>query len=163
MTAVITGSAFVRTVQSGDRTALERFFGRCSQLTVYRRFFAPLRRFPAGYLDAVLDATPGLHDAAVVRSEEGADIVGLASFAVAPDTSHTGELGVMVADAWQGRGLGEAMTGHLIERANRRGVQRLSASVLPDRAVLLRALARRLEITAVVRKQDAVTGIYRIG
>jgi hypothetical protein len=33
-------------VRPEDRQALDQFFDPCSRLTIYRRFFAPVRRFP---------------------------------------------------------------------------------------------------------------------
>lgn len=163
MTAVITVATTVDAVHPADRAALERFFERCSRQTVYRRFFAPLRRFPAAYLDAVLTATPRVHDAVVARCAGGLEIAGLASLAAVSSAPQTGELGVLVADAWQGRGLGAAMTDRLVERARRRGLQRLSACVLPEQAALLQALERHLEMAAASRESDSLTGVYQIG
>ena len=41
------------------------------------------------------------------------------------------EIGVVVADAWQGRGVGSALVRALLSRAQARGVTSLSMDVLP--------------------------------
>ena len=43
----------------------------------------------------------------------------------------------IVADQWQGRGLGTALTRHLVDAATARGVRRFDAIVLPDNARML--------------------------
>jgi GNAT superfamily N-acetyltransferase len=163
MTAVISPFVNVDLVRGGDRTALERLLAGCSQTTVIRRFFAPLRRFPASYLESVLAGRPAEHDAVVLRYGDGLHVAGLASFVAVPDGRPlAGELGVLVQDGWQGRGLGAAMVRVLLRRAVDRGVEEVAASVLPDRAGLLFALGRRLELLAVAADVDYLTGRYRI-
>jgi RimJ/RimL family protein N-acetyltransferase len=72
------------------------------------------------------------------------------------------ELGVLVVDAWQRQGLGTAMVEALVARGRQRGVQRVSACVLPDRARVLAALARRLQPERIVRTPHCLTGVYRL-
>ncbi|QMU80444.1 GNAT family N-acetyltransferase [Streptacidiphilus sp. PB12-B1b] len=72
------------------------------------------------------------------------------------------ELAVLVADGWQRQGLGTALVEELLVRARRRGVERVSACVLPGRPQLLAALSRRLELVHSSRSQDGLTGVYRL-
>ncbi len=69
---------------------------------------------------------------------------------------------MLVADAWQRRGLGAALVETLVARARDRGVDRLAATVLPTRPGLLRALARRLELEYVTPSADSLTGLYML-
>ena len=162
MTAVIGAEVAVDAVRPEDRQALDQFFNLCSRLTIYRRFFAPVRRFPDTYLDAVLTAPRSVHDSVVARCGDERDIVGLASLAAMPDAPQAGELGVLVADAWQGEGLGRAMVARLIEQARARGVRRLVASALSERATLLGSLSRSLELLGVSEQPDQTTAVYRL-
>jgi GNAT superfamily N-acetyltransferase len=160
MTAVIYG---IDRARPADRAALERLFAACSLTTIQRRFFAPLPRFPAAYLAGALAGPPHRHDAAVVRYGDGLHIAGLASLVALPGAApHAAELGVLVADEWQGRGVGTALVEWLLVRAADRGVEFLTASVLPHRAGLLSALARRIVVLDVRADADCLTGMYRI-
>lgn len=158
----MTPAVKVDTVRPGDRAAVLDLFVACSPETVLRRFFAPLRALPRPYLDGVLAGRPAVHDAVVLRYGDGLHIAGLASLVAAPGDRWSTELGVLVADAWQGRGVGRALVAALVDRAVSRGVGELTASVLPGRAGLLRALGRRLELIEVVGESDYVTGRFRL-
>src|SRR3954452_16846683 len=162
MTPVMTPAVKVDLVRPGDRAALLRLFEACSEATIVGRFFAVLRSFPGAYLDGALAALPKAHDAVVLRYGDGLHVAGLASVVARPDDPRSAELGVLVADGWQGRGLGRSMVETLLSRAARRGVEELAASVLRHRSGLLVALGRRLELTALEPDVDYVTGWYRI-
>ena len=51
------------------------------------------------------------------------------------------EIGVVVADAWQGRGVGSALVGALIRRAQARGVTSLIMDVLAGNRQALALIA----------------------
>lgn len=149
-------------VRPADGPALEALFAACSPDSRYQRFFAPVRELPAAYRDALLAGPPERHDAVLARAADGTP-AGLASLAADPGAGpESAELGVLVADAWQGRGVAAAMVAHLYDRARRRGVQRVRASVLPSRSALLGALARRLEPERHLRETDCLTGVYKL-
>ncbi len=148
-------------VRSGDGAALVALFAACSPETVFQRFFGLPAAFPPSYLAAVLAGRPPVHDAVVVRFGDGLHVAGLASLAAAP-SGEPAELGVLVADAWQHRGLGAALVETLVARARDRGVDRLAATVLPTRPGLLRALGRRLDLEYVTPSADSLTGLYML-
>src|SRR3954465_2913973 len=129
MTAVTTRSVKVDVARPGDRPALLRLFEGCSEATVIGLFFARLRSYPPAYLNGALAGRPRAHDAVVARYGDGLHLAGLASVVAAPDDPRVVELGVLVHDHWQGRGLGRAMVGTLLDRAAERGVEALAASV----------------------------------
>jgi GNAT superfamily N-acetyltransferase len=126
---------------------------------VYRRFFGRPSSLPSSYRVAVLAQQPSWHDAVIVRYGDGLHV---ASLATDLETGVDGELGVLVADGWQRRGLGAAMAESLIARARERGVERLAAEVLASRSALLRALARRLELQRLSRSADTMTGLFNL-
>jgi ribosomal protein S18 acetylase RimI-like enzyme len=59
------------------------------------------------------------------------EIIAVVRFDREPRTDHA-EYAAVVDDCWQGRGIGLALTRHLIEAARRRGVRTFTALVLPD-------------------------------
>jgi acetyltransferase len=58
---------------------------------------------------------------------------------------------LVVADAWQGRGLGRRLMHGLIASARRRGVRQLVGTTLSDNAAML-ALARALGFRAAMAR-----------
>jgi GNAT superfamily N-acetyltransferase len=147
-------------VRPTDGPALATLFDGCSAETVYRRFFGQPSALPPQYRAAVLGGHPDVHDAVVVRYGDRLHVAGLASLATLRQGAQPAELGVLVVDAWQGRGLGTAMVDALVARARRRATERLTATVLPGRSSLLRALGRRLDLERFTCAADNLTGVF---
>lgn len=127
---------WIRPARATDRPLLEAMHRRCSPASRYSRWHAPLPELPAGYLAGVL-AGAAEHLALVAVS--GGQIVALAS-AVQHDDGW--ELGILVEDRCQRRGLGSALLAALLAamRADRR--RQLQVDLLAERAGLLRPLGR---------------------
>ena len=136
-------TATIRPVCPAELTALGDFFAGLSDQSRYRRFFAPVR--PSHGLLDLLAGVPA-HVDAIVAVADGV-IVGHAMAADLPERADPGpgratDVGVVVADAWQSRGVGAALTRALISRALARGVTALTMDVLPgNRQVLAMILA----------------------
>jgi GNAT superfamily N-acetyltransferase len=129
----------VRRARTGDRAALEAMFGRCSWETAYRRFHGVVAAIPARYLAEALAGVPE-HFALVVVN--GPCVVALASCREGRSGGAVGraELGILVEDAWQRRGLGGLLLRRLIEHADSRGLSMLHAQVLEEQAWIERLL-----------------------
>ena len=67
------------------------------------------------------------------------------------------EFGVVVADAWQGQGVGSALVRALISRAQARGVTSLSMEVLPGNRDVLAMIAGHWPAARTHRGVDSVT------
>ena len=107
--------------------------GRCSAMTLYRRFH--------GVTDGVRYAEQVLADAAGHDSYaawSGDRCVGLGNLHVSDDTA---EIGVLVEDGWQRRGVGSALVVALVRRARERRSPFLRADLLADNRFALQALA----------------------
>lgn len=77
-------------------------------------------------------------------------MVALASLSRSPG-SGTAELGMLVEDAWQRRGIGRRLVAHLVAAAPARGITTLTAAVLAGNAQvadLLRRVPGQFSITA---------------
>src|SRR4249920_309029 len=131
-------TAAIRPVDPAEQAALSDFFAALSVESRYRRFFAPVR--PTDSLLDLLSGRPANVDA-IVAVADGV-IVGHAMTAdlperIFPDAGRTADVGVVVADAWQRRGVGALLMRALIARAQSRGVTALAMDVLPgNRRVL---------------------------
>jgi GNAT superfamily N-acetyltransferase len=125
----------IATVDQDDFAPVLAMIDRCSTTTLYRRFH--------GFLDVAAFA------AAQVAADAGRDAVlawcgercvGLAS--LYDDGAGCADLGVLVEDAWQRRGVGTALVRALLRRATARGLTCLRVDLVGDNHVLLPALRR---------------------
>lgn len=127
----------LRAVQPGDAPLVQDFVRNLSPRSRLERFFTPLNELSPAQLFRIT-AGQGLSLAAVVGNER---IVGLAEYF----RVRRGEVefAVVVADEWQGQGLGEQLLRALIEHAGRAGVERVGG-VTRIGNIQMRALARKL-------------------
>jgi GNAT superfamily N-acetyltransferase len=142
----------VRQAATADREALMRMFVRCTPDTRYRRFHGPVKAIPERYLAEALSGSP-FHYALVAcpvpvsglemdsepcldsgqQWEPGADgIVALASCRMVDEGA--AELGVLIEDAWQRRGLGTRLIRELAAHAANAGLRLMGAQLLAEQA-----------------------------
>jgi GNAT superfamily N-acetyltransferase len=108
---------------------------RCTTETRYLRFLGPARSFPESYLSSAVEGTRGHF--ALVAEASGA-LVALASCIDAAEG--VADLGILVEDAHQHRGIGARLLARLVEHADRSGLRALSATVLGEQAWALKVL-----------------------
>ncbi len=134
------GTIRIRLARPEDTEAVAAMHARCSEETLYRRYLTgvsewhelTLRRLTGGHRGATL----------VVVSEEGI-VVGLGhAFPDAPveGEGRAADLAVLVEDAYQGRGIGTALTRLMLELAPRLGFEAVVGTVLAQNARMLRVL-----------------------
>jgi acetyltransferase len=88
-----------------------------------------------------------------VAEEDGKEIeIGVARYTTNPD-GETCEFAIVVADAWQGRGIGSQLMTSLIQSARRRRYKRMDGEVLRENAHMLRMM-ERLGFTREVEVED---------
>jgi GNAT superfamily N-acetyltransferase len=97
--------------QPSDRPAVLAFLGELSPRTAYDRFLT--RAAPADVVDVHLMLADDARHRAVLAFR-GEAIVGHAHAVASPDGS-TAELGVVVLDEWQGKGIGPRLVHALLE------------------------------------------------
>jgi GNAT superfamily N-acetyltransferase len=143
----LAGGLLARRARAGDRAALEAMFLRCTPATVYQRFHGPVKAFPSSYLAGALAGGPA-HYALVACS--GARVVALAS-CVLTDDGASAELGILIEDGWQRRGLGRRLLGQLVAHASSRGVSHLDAQVLTEQDWIIGLLSGHGTCTSAFR------------
>lgn len=136
-------------------SALQRFHHSLSERSIYLRFFAAkpeLSDRKAGYFTNV----DGIKRFALVAldPERPQEIIGVVSFDREGDTDRA-EYAAAVADRWQGRGLGLALTRRLIEAALKRGVRVFTGVVLFENRRMLNLL-RDLGLPERLRYEDGI-------
>jgi GNAT superfamily N-acetyltransferase len=131
--------AAIRPARSADLAALRDFFAGLSAQTRYLRFVAPVTPSPA--LLHLLSGGTGTTCAVVAI--RGDVIIGhaMAADRADPRGARMIDIGVVVADAWQGQGVGSALVRALITKAQARGVTSVAMDVLPSNHQVLAMIA----------------------
>lgn len=137
---------YVRAISPADQPRLAAFHRRLSAESVYFRFFefkGELSPADLRYLTE-LDFEKRVALVATLDAAPDAPIVGVARFDVLPDRAgvpRRAELGIVVEDAHQGRGIGTVLLKHLLAIAHDKGVAEITAEVLPQNTKMLELVA----------------------
>lgn len=125
-----------------DENRIRDFATGLSGPTRYLRFFTAISPASPSLLRALTGGIPG-SDILVITDEQGA-VVG---HGMAADITAGGrpgvDIGLVIADTWQGQGLGTILLGLLARRAASRGARVLAVEVLPGNSRMLALLRRR--------------------
>jgi acetyltransferase len=134
----------IRAMQPSDRDIEQRFVRELSPRSRYYRFHAGLKELTPPMLERFTHVRYPDEMAliATVRESEGERQVGVARYARYPGTDRA-EVAVVVADDWQGKGIGSRLLLDLRRIAHDAGIRYLEASVLLENKRML-AMAQRL-------------------
>ena len=126
----------VRPIEEADANGLVRFHGRLSDQTTYLRFFAV---HPVLHADEVERFTHVDHRRreAVVALLETRSSPSPASTDSAKVNGDEAEVAFVVADEFQGRGIGTGLLHELVRRARALGIRRFVAETLPHNRRML--------------------------
>src|SRR5713101_5681220 len=128
-------SARVRAIRPDDEPRLVALCRRLSPRTVYQRFFSFRRLLPEE-----------AHAFAEVDDGQEPELIGVARYGPS-DEGTTADIGLVVADGWQGLGLGSLFLEEILRAGEQRGIHEFSADVLTENRRALRLLARHTAIT----------------
>jgi ribosomal protein S18 acetylase RimI-like enzyme len=146
-----------RPVRPDDEKRFYRLWPRLSRETVYRRFHAPVHRLPAETVRRLVEVDHDLREAVV--AEIGGEVLGVARYDRSPTDPSTAEFAIVVADAWQGVGLGRQLLSQLVALAAERGVRTLTATVQPDNDRVI-GLIRRMLPDSTFTPDDDVLAVH---
>jgi GNAT superfamily N-acetyltransferase len=148
-------TAAIRPACAADVGALSDFFAGLSPQSRYLRFFAAVT--PGPELLRRMSGGDG-HTDVLVAVREGV-IIGHAMAADQADArgTRTADVGVVVADAWQGLGVASALMNALITDARSRGVTSLTMDVLPGNRAMLAMIASHWPAAHISGSADFVT------
>jgi GNAT superfamily N-acetyltransferase len=149
--AVPAGVYCVRPGGPADAEAIREFLACLSVQTRYFRFFTAIRP-TAGLLRILSGGTPGT-DILVISDVNGA-IVG---HGMAADVTTGVDVGLVVADSWQGQGLGTVLLRLLAARAAERGAGAVVVEVLPDNSRMLGLIDRHFPNARRTWNGDAIS------
>jgi GNAT superfamily N-acetyltransferase len=148
--------ASIRPARASDLAALGEFFAGLSVQARYLRFFSPLT--PGSALLRLLCGLDG--DAVALLATRDGVIIGHGLSADRPGppggTAAT-DIGVVVADAWQGRRIGPTLVGALIAGARIRGATAVTMDVLHGNDRAVRMIKGRWPSASAHRSRDCLT------
>ena len=144
-------AAVIRPARPADEAALGGFFAALSLQSRYLRFFGPvtpgpvlLRRLLGDVED--VDAVVAVRGGLIIGHAMAADLAGRVS-----------DIGVVVADAWQGRGLGAALMRALVTGAQARGLTSMTMDVLPGNHQVVAMILAHWPAARIDRTPDGLT------
>jgi RimJ/RimL family protein N-acetyltransferase len=132
----------VRPMRRSDGGALAAAVESLSAETRRRRFLTPKPGLSRREVAALTDLDGHARVALVALDPDTLAWVAVARYAAFPADPRTADVALTVADAWQGRGVGTALFGMLVERARHEGMGRLVATTLAGNRPALRLLQR---------------------
>lgn len=131
-------SVHIRPIRPEDDRALVEIFNRSSPQTVYQRFFSALPELTPSMAHHLSNVNYDDRFALVAEVDGGP--VGVARYERTSDPDLI-ELGLVIMDEWQNRGLGRIMLREIMRAAERNGIHRFRADVLAENRRMLRLLA----------------------
>ena len=144
-----------RLVKPKDVSALQRFLGRCSERTIYLRFFGSLQDFSeekAKYF-AHVDGVDHFALVALDPNDQN-EIIAIVRYDREPGEEYA-EYAAIVEDGWQGQGVGVALTRLLIDAAWDKGVRYFYALVMGKNKRMLELL-RHLDLPEQEHQEEGV-------
>jgi RimJ/RimL family protein N-acetyltransferase len=149
----------LRPVRPGDEPLLELFFHSLSEESLYRRFFSVRRDMPHERLQrlVIIDHTKEVVILAVIGQRGQEAVIGLGQCFI-DESTHTADLGLVVRDDYQNRGIGTELLSHLTFLARRRGLVGLTAEVLVEN----RPMLHLIEKAGLDVEKKLITGVWEL-
>ncbi|HZD73262.1 MAG TPA: GNAT family N-acetyltransferase [Actinomycetota bacterium] len=131
----------VRPVRTNDAAAVRCLFQQLSETSRWLRFFSDCVNLDCAVAWAT-DIDGYRRDGLLVLAGDNGPIVAHAGFERDERHPDRAEFAIVIADSYQGRGLGAILLARLVDVADRAGVRTFVGEVLPDNYRMLRMLSR---------------------
>jgi acetyltransferase len=152
-------SISIRPLRRTDLDIESAFVEGLSRETRYNRLLGGAINISRAYIEQLttIDYSRNMALAAIVMTQHSEVLIGVARYVV--DSEATGnpapcEFAIVVADAWQGRGIGRHLMAKLIEVARNRGVPRLFGEILATNHGML-VMVKKLGFRTERHPEDA--------
>ncbi len=147
----------VRPIEPTDEEMLSDMFYDLSDQTIINRFFSMLKSMPHRRLQefCVIDYEDEMSLVVLHGKRPKQKMVGVGSYHMNPSTKRA-EIAFLVADDWQGRGIGTYMMKELVKIARAKRIRGLTAEVLRDNVAMI-ALMHKAGVTP---RSSIVNGSY---
>lgn len=144
----------IRPIRPDDKDALLAGFERLSEDSRYKRFLAPMETLTSSQLAYLTEVDHHDHEALVACDADGS-IVAVGRYVREPGSDRS-EAAVTVADDWQGKGLGTALTRLLAARAVEEGIHVFTAMLLARNADMRGLLEAVGDVEVTAREGEVI-------
>ena len=153
---IVGQSVTLRALRREDHEIEHAFVSGLSPETRHNRLLGGAIRITREYIERLttVDFSRDVALAAAVMLGDREVLIGVARYVRDADDEHACEFAIVIADTWQGRGIGVRMMEKLFEVARSRGLQRMYGDVLSTNHAML-ALCRKLGFSAAHQPGDA--------
>lgn len=129
----------IRPIKPEDAKPMQDFFEKLSTQTIYLRFFTPLKQLSKRMLIQLtqIDYDREVALVALFPAQSGGKIIGSARI-IFTASGTEGEFAIMLADSWQGKGIGAALLKSCLAFSKRYGLKRVFGVVLRENRQMLR-------------------------
>jgi acetyltransferase len=151
----------IRAIRRGDIALEARFLSGLSKEALYQRVLSSRGLLP-GELKRLtrIDFAREVALVGTVGSPPDEEAIGVARYVVS-DSGEESEFAIIVADAWQGRGVGQQLLGDLIAAARGAGLRRMVGSTLATNEGM-KSLARKLGFSLQPDPQDGTVTLMAL-
>jgi GNAT superfamily N-acetyltransferase len=146
----------IRSIEPGDTEQLEIEFEHLGALSRARGLLSAAGHLSAAQLQRLTSVDHTTHEALVALEPVRGEGVGTARFVQVPGERTRATATVVVADVWQGRGVGTALAERLAARARSAGFEQMSTRMIVGDVPGAR-LARHLGRVVGERSEDGIT------
>jgi RimJ/RimL family protein N-acetyltransferase len=148
----------IRPIRPDDKRLLAEGLRALSPESVQRRFLSPKTSFSRSELRYLTEVDHINHVAYVIESpvQPVRRLIGVARFVRDADDPTAAEAAIVVADSWQGRGVGSLLAEQLARRARSLGIERFTATMASDNVPAQRLMRR---LTDHLEQRHAGSGV----
>jgi GNAT superfamily N-acetyltransferase len=152
------GEVPFRVIRPEDAPALQRVHARCSERTIYLRFFGSLEELSEEKARYFASVDYVDHFGLVALDpDEPDEIIAIVRYDREPGDERA-EYAALVEDRWQGQGIGTGLTQRLIEEARDKGVRCFYALVKGENRLMLNVL-RHLDLPERELREGSVKSV----
>lgn len=146
---------FMRPIRPSDADLVIEMFEGLSPETVYRRFFSPLKKISRFLLIKLtqIDYDREIALTAFTGPREDRKIAGVARIIFLGD-GKTGEFAIVLADDWQGKGIGSVLLKRALECAFSYGLETIEGPVISTNSAML-TLGQKLGFTVALDPESS--------
>lgn len=131
----------IRPAALGDQARIQALVRGLTPHTRYLRFFNGLQELGPAWLERFTRADPRGDFSLLAIERETGLVVGMGQYSADPFPSRA-DLAVVVADRWQGLGIGRQLVSDLLAVARAAGLRRMEGDVLSENRPMLQLLQR---------------------
>ena len=147
---------FLRPAKITDEPLLKDFFYGLSGESLYKRFFSARKDMPHKRLQdfTAVDYSKKMVIMATVMEQDREEIIGIGQYELNSDM-HSAEVALVVADKYQGRGVGRELLSYLILLARKRGILGFTGEVLFENSGMVQ-LFEKMGFATSKRSEEGV-------